>query len=278
MVLVNIVHAFSKEREGGNPAGVVVDTDILSSNEMLSIASTLDFSESAFVMKSDVADFKCRFFTPTTEVNLCAHATLAAVYTMIMEKRIQQKPITLVETNAEILLAHLYSDGSLMMEQKNPEYWDPEVDRHRVALLLGIKEEQLMLYPIQTVSTGVPKLIIPVKSLTGLLNIKPYLAGITEYCFEKKINGFYPFTPETREHSDAHARQFNPLAGINEDPATGVAAGALGGYMLKHKLSPKKELVIEQGYIMQMPSRIVVDMHHGVRVGGSVRFVKKVAL
>ena len=83
-----------------------------------------------------------------------------------------------------------------------------------------------------SLSTGTAKLIIPVKSLDILYGIKPDLDGIKEYCKRTETKGFYPFTFETKENSDFHVRQFNPLAGINEDPITGVAAGALRAYII----------------------------------------------
>jgi len=71
------VTAFSDSAHGGNLAGVVLDADSLSEEQMLKIAKEVGYSETAFVMKSTKADFKVRFFTPTDEVDLCGHATIA---------------------------------------------------------------------------------------------------------------------------------------------------------------------------------------------------------
>ena len=102
-----------------------------------------------------------------------------------------------------------------------------------------------------------------------LKKIKPDLEGIKEYCKNTEARGMYPYTTETIEkESDFHTRQFNPLAGINEDPVTGVAAGALGSYIKEHKLSNKTRFVIEQGYIMNKAGKMIVDVSDGVKVGG----------
>lgn len=70
------INAFAKTNEGGNPAGIVLNAGVLSENDMKKIAGILGLSETAFVTKSDVADYRVRFFTPSEEVDLCGHATI----------------------------------------------------------------------------------------------------------------------------------------------------------------------------------------------------------
>ena len=77
MVEVYVVRAFSKGGKGGNKAGVVLDSHDLMPAKMMAIAKDLGYSETAFLTESDVADFKVRYFTPTEEVPLCGHATIA---------------------------------------------------------------------------------------------------------------------------------------------------------------------------------------------------------
>src|SRR6185369_17713524 len=76
-IKVFTLNSFAKTQEGGNPAGVVLDSGNLSEVQMLAAAKEVGFSETAFVGKSNKADFKVRFFTPTDEVDLCGHATIA---------------------------------------------------------------------------------------------------------------------------------------------------------------------------------------------------------
>ena len=75
--IVYRINAFTDNNNGGNPAGVVLDSDSYTAEEMLKIASEVGYSETAFVMRSTQADFKVRFFTPVSEVDLCGHATVA---------------------------------------------------------------------------------------------------------------------------------------------------------------------------------------------------------
>jgi PhzF family phenazine biosynthesis protein len=111
----------------------------------------------------------------------------------------------------------------------------------------------------------------------GLRAITPDIAGIKAYCLEadKAAQGFYPFTMDSPfDGTDFFARQFNPVADENEDPITGVAAGALGCYSKEHGLyDGRQTFVVAQGYDLKkdgkpMGGNMFVDVSHGVKVGG----------
>ncbi|MFA6193631.1 MAG: PhzF family phenazine biosynthesis isomerase [Parcubacteria group bacterium] len=267
-----LVKAFTKDKAQGNPAGVIFDADKLLDNQMIEISKELGFSESAFIIKSDKAKFGIRYFSPTQEVDLCGHATVAAIYALFKERKIylgSEKSKIIIETKAGIFPIEINKDGLIVMTQAEPQFWEDIHSKNEIANLLGISIEEIMDYPIQTVSTGTPKLMVGVNSLETLFKIKPDLEGIKAYCKEHLVKGFYPFTSETQEKdSDFHARQFNPLAGIDEDPITGVAAGALGAYIMKHKILDKKSFVIEQGYCMNKSGKMYVSIDDKVEVGG----------
>jgi PhzF family phenazine biosynthesis protein len=89
MTEVYILNAFSATAEGGNPAGVVADATSMTEEQIQEIARELGYSETAFVQTSDVADFKVRFFTPVTEVDLCGHATIATFSLLLQLKKIE---------------------------------------------------------------------------------------------------------------------------------------------------------------------------------------------
>lgn len=268
-----LVKAFTTDPAAGNPAGVILDADGLSDEQMLHIAAKLGFSESAFVSASGKADFRVRFFSPTTEVNFCGHATIATFYALMGASKIsagKSNEVTVTqETNVGILPVTCHSDGRIVMTQNAPTFGPIEHDRTRIAALLGISELAILNYPIQVVSTGTPKLMIHVDSLDTLSSITPDLAGITAYCRAGEARGFYPFTSQTIETSaNFHARQFNPAAGIDEDPITGIAGGALGCYAQRYGLVSGDELVVEQGYGMGNGGQMFVSLSDGVRVGG----------
>lgn len=273
-ISVDLVKAFTKDKEQGSPAGVTHNADQLSDEQMLKIAGILGYSESAFIQKSDKADFRVRFFAVKEEVDFCGHATIATFYSLVKHDRItfDGKRVATVtqETKAGVFPVTCHSDGKIMMSQENPQYMDIETDRKLVAKLLGITESDFGQTPIQIVSTVYPMMVIPVKSLAVLKQIKPSFEALSQYSSNHKSVGFSVFTTESGENNvDFATRFFNPLLGINEDPATGVAAGSLGGYADKYVFNGKqKQMVIRQGFDMGKPSTIEVDLSNGVEVGG----------
>jgi PhzF family phenazine biosynthesis protein len=268
-VEVHLIKAFTSNPHEGNPAGVVLDADELDSEKMLRISAELGFSESAFVSTSEKADFRIRFFTPVEEVSLCGHGTLAAVHALREAGRIAITGVISQETKAGLLQVEVQDNGLMVMSQSEPVFFDNEINRIHVSNLLGLKAQDLTDWPLKIVSTGTPKLLIPIKSLTALLSIHPDLEGIKQFCRDTGARGFFAFTGETQSSdTDFHARQFNPLAGIDEDPITGIAAGALGAYLKHFQPSSKKNFVVEQGYSLGKPGKIFVNTEKDIRVGG----------
>jgi len=273
-ITAQLVKAFTTDKSQGNPAGVVLNADNLSGKQMLKIAAKLGFSESAFVQTSARADFRIRFFSVRQEVDFCGHATIAAFHAIMGHNHIlvgNKQWVTIrQETNVGILPVTCHTEGKIVMDQNDPVFSEVISDKSVVTVLLNIEPAAISNSPIQIVSTGTPKLIIPITSLANVRRIAPNLRSISEYCRQHNVKGFYPFTAQTlKGTSDFYARQFNPLAGINEDPITGIAAGALGCYANRYGLAGgRKQFVIEQGYDMKMGGEMYVDITNGVKVGG----------
>jgi len=279
---IKLIKAFTKDKNNGNPAGVVPDADKLTEKDMPKISSGLGFSESAFVMKSEKADHKIRFFSPTQEVDICGHATIAVFHCLIESGRIRfedygEKTFTM-ETKNGVFPVTCHKDGLVEIVQDKAQYNDVAVGKREIAKMLNIKEADIMKHPLQIVSVGTPKLMISLVSIDALFSIMPDLEGIRRCCEKIGAKGFYPFCFETIDKdSDFHARQFNPLFGIDEDPVTGVAAGALGAYIVHNKISVKRKFIVEQGYVMKKMGRVYVDVADDeVRIGGyAVTFGEK---
>ena len=268
-VEAKLVRSFTQNPEYGNPAGVVRDANQLSDEQILKAAQILGFPESAFIQKSDIADFKLRLFSVKQEVNSCVTATLAAAYIITRE---QNSPHVVFETKIGNREVFRRDNGLLLMKQPEVKFMDIRNDREKIAKLLNISVSSLGETPIVLASAGTPKLLIPIKTLEDLFAIKPDLDGIAEYCTEIGGRGFYPFTLETKNpDSDFHARQFNPQDGIAEDPVTGVAAAALTAYFRKYEIITKNRLIGEQGYIINKPGEIVIEIEgDNLYVGGFV--------
>jgi PhzF family phenazine biosynthesis protein len=256
------LNSFAKFNEGGNPAAVVFNADNLSENDMKKIAGIIGFSETAYVMKSDLADFKVRFFTPAEEVDLCGHATVGVYYLLLSLGQIKPGMYT-QETKAGILNVEVKEDMIIIMNQALPIFYDT-ICKEEVADSLNISaseiEEDL---PVQIVSTGLKDIIIPIKNIDILGAIKPDFEKVAEISRKYNTVGYHMFTLQSLNGSDAHCRNLAPLYGIPEESATGTSNGALACYLFKYdkiNLKNTKCIVIEQGYSMGKPSEIIVSL------------------
>jgi PhzF family phenazine biosynthesis protein len=269
-VQVQLIKAFTKNPEMGNPAGVLLDSQGLSDEQMQAIATDLGFSESVFITPSDKADYKTRFFAPKVEVDYCGHATVAAFSALFDLPENLGKSSLMQEARAGIFLIEKTEDGKIMMLQKNPAFGVIEERRDLVSSILGVEPGTLHpSLPIQVVATNVAKLMVPFKSVELLDSIKPDFGAMTEFIKSQEGKGLYCFAPSEEELGSYVARFFNPAVGINEDAATGVAAGPLGAYLNKYIYNGTcEQLKILQGKYIGKPSELFVDLTDGVRVGG----------
>jgi len=274
---VYTLNSFAKTKEGGNAAGVVLDADSLSENEMRKIARILGFSETAFIFQSNIADYKVRFFTPNEEVDLCGHATIATFYAMSSMGLI--KPgMYRQETKAGILGIEIKEDSSIMMNQPIPEFSEI-IDKDEIADSLNIEISQLLDdLSVQVVSTGLRDIMVPVKNIEILNAINPDMEKIKKISQKYDAVGYHVFSLESLHGGHAHCRNFAPLYDIPEESATGTSNGALGCYLYRYgKINNEQasNMVFEQGYSMEKPSEILVSLTVKkneileVKVGGS---------
>jgi PhzF family phenazine biosynthesis protein len=276
------VQAFSKNNSGGNAAGVVLEGEHLSEVEMQEIAKDLNYSETAFVLESHVADYKVRFFTPSSEVDLCGHATIGTFHILHQIKELPPGTYR-QETLAGILSIDIDETGVIYMEQPLPETFGV-LDKEAIASSLGIKGEDI-IEPIEIVSTGLKDIIIGVKNSEILSSIKPNFDHIKEISKDHKVVGYHVFTMDVKAPYFARCRNFAPLYDIEEEAATGTASGALTAYFIKHHKalsiqleSGSQEWFYEQGCEMNSLSEIGVkfvtddDALILLKIGGKAHF------
>lgn len=270
MVQIYVTSAFSKNGSGGNKAGVVINRPDLSREQKLAIAKELGYSETAFILPCDDADFELQYFTPTDEVPLCGHATIASFATMQLLGMLEKEDYS-IRTKAGILSIIVRDDGLIFMEQNKPEYFDI-LPSAIFADCFSVGPDTTL--PIQTVSTGLRDIIFPVVSREDLEALEPDFRKMTRLSRELNVVGIHAFTLSDKPGVDAECRNFAPLYGIDEESATGTASCALACYLYKHR-KKKEAFVFEQGHSMGLPSRIFVklscenDEIEAVYVGGS---------
>ncbi len=282
---------------GGNPVAVFPHAPDLSNGEFQQIAREMNLSETVFVQPPSQSDaiIKLRIFTPTHEIPFAGHPVLGTCHVLGTLKHFPiQEPITRIqyECNIGVFPAELYVlkgvIDRVVMSQPAPQFIDlveNVEDLFDIAKALGLNRTAIANapFPVEVVSTGLPVIIVPIRTLTAVKSISPNHDAIAEICGRLGANGLMAYSTMTVEDfSTVHTRMFAPPIGIDEDPATGSASGALGAYLVKNgvvEVGPTTEIVAEQGYEIDRPSRIIIqvfsddDMIQSVKVGGQVVMV-----
>ncbi|WP_135819962.1 PhzF family phenazine biosynthesis protein [Halostella litorea] len=269
------VDAFTDEPLTGNAAGVVPDAAGLTEAQMLAVARELAVSETAFLLPSDDADRAVRYFTPTQEVDLCGHATVASHAHLRADGVIDAGTHTL-ETAVGVLDIEVTDEGTVWMTQDAPTVRPVDVAYDRLADALGVPVGALQDVgadlPTAVASTGLPFLVVPVNFLQHVGDADPDMAAVEAVCDEYDATGVYMFTFDALS-ADAtlHARMFAPGAGVPEDPVTGTASGAAGAYLREVAAFDgdlPEEMLFEQGHFVDRPGHVRVRVDDEVCVGG----------
>ena len=264
------VDVFTDHIFGGNPLAVFTDGQCFREEDLQMVAREMNLSETTFVYPStrDEADFDVRIFTPTLEIPFAGHPTLGTAYVLRKNGWVtrDKNPIRL-NFKAGIIPVWSEKDKDFMQHPAAKTLY--ELDRsEKIAKALGLSLNRLdNTLPVQVVSTGFPALLVPVSSLHAMQEITLNLQTLHEVLNPLDIDMIYPFCRETmRTENTVHSRAFAPGIGISEDPATGSVAGALGAYLanLENNQAIELDMVIEQGYEMEHPSIINVEVSkHG---------------
>jgi trans-2,3-dihydro-3-hydroxyanthranilate isomerase len=289
----------------GNPLAVFPEAEGLSDDRMMQIAREMNLSETVFVLQPENEKVlrRLRIFTPAREIPFAGHP-IVGTWTALTHEGVVQPPEggtgwqrIYHEVGIGVLPVDVeFKDGKpvqVVMTQGKFEVLAEIDDGHEQAELaraLGLAREDLdESLPIQVITTGLSCLAVPIRSLADLRDCRINATLLAEIYTRRGGTGCLAFTRETLEvgAARAHARFFAPADNIPEDPATGSACGALGGYLVHHGgLNTEPEdgrykFVIEQGDFIHRPSRISLDVKGSagnieeVKVGGSAVLVAR---
>ncbi len=290
------VDVFASKPFGGNPLAVFPEAEDLSTEEMQLLAKEMNLSETTFVLpatKGSGADFRVRIFVPDMEIPYAGHPTIGTFYVLAKEGRIKLKdPMTTVkmEAKAGVMPVEIHSKNGnitkVVTVQNKPEFGTVFANARPFADALSLEMSDLdpKKMPIQLVSTGLPWVIVPVKTRKAVEKALGNASAFAEAIkpLPKNVVDLYVTCLDPLEGtSTTHSRGFSLVSrNIVEDPATGSASGCLGAYLVSRKLVPLKEttrIINEQGYEIGRPSKIEIDVRtrqgqeiEAVRVGGSV--------
>jgi trans-2,3-dihydro-3-hydroxyanthranilate isomerase len=256
------IDAFTDEPFRGNPAGVVYSDD-LTEEDMQLIAREFNVSETAFISKSNEADFNLRWFTPTVEVKLCGHATVASIHYLRQMGIIKENSSLTFKTLSGILKCST-QNGIHSLSIPIPELKIFEGNKEKIIKALnGEKAVNPEKFPFILDDGGY--LYIYVSSLSELMNIKPNYQELLKLSLAREgFDAFTLYTTETVEKDNhAHLRFFAPYYGIDEDPVTGSANGPLLLVLQKLRLVEQniegKTYTFEQGDVLGRKGRINVS-------------------
>jgi PhzF family phenazine biosynthesis protein len=270
------VDAFTSVPWAGNPAGVVPRAEGLSDRQMQAIARELNNSETVFLFppRGPDHDVWVRFFTPNVEVPLCGHATLAA---HAVRSRLRGEEAGQARQGAPGGVWRVRWEGSRVAMLQEPIWRDAETsgeERARILAALGLKPEEVADLPIDVMSNGRPKFIVPVRSEEILRGLRPDSNALVELSRELGPDGYLAFAPSDRGPGGEPgrgglrfaARVFVPAAGIPEDPFNGSGQGPLGAYLVRHGAvaAPAGDGVVaytvEMGHAQGRPGEASVEL------------------
>ncbi|MBS0623421.1 MAG: PhzF family phenazine biosynthesis isomerase [Verrucomicrobia bacterium] len=270
-VHVHQVDAFTNTKFGGNPAGVVLDADDLDEITMRKIARELNLSETAFVLPSEKAAFKMRYFTPTGhEITFCGHSTVGALYMIAKEKRFGIEKEGLYPFKVETLCGVLNMEAKIenhdaikvAYEAPSIHLKQASISHNEVAEAGGFDEHLInRAFPVMYEKTN-KDLFVVANSLDALKKIECDPKTFAQFSKAHDIVALCVFCPETFDQENQfHMRCFAPLVGISEDPFTGSVLGGLTAYIESFELLPKdsNHFQVEQGHFIERPGVVRVE-------------------
>jgi trans-2,3-dihydro-3-hydroxyanthranilate isomerase len=266
-----ILDVFATGKYTGNQLAVCLDAGELTDVQMQQIAREINFSETTFVTSSTPVNggYNTRIFTPTTELPFAGHPTLGTAFAI--QQEIIKNPVDRVNLNyqvGQIPVDLNYVDSEvdiLWMHQQQPKFYDA-VDVELLAAVIGVSPTDIdSRYPIEPISTGLPFIVVPLKTLAAVSQAKLNLNLYANSVANLPAQAILIFCPETIDpNRQLHVRVFTECFGIPEDPATGSANGCLAAYLAKYQYfgSPNIDITVEQGIEMGRASLLYLRANY----------------
>ncbi|MEG4486515.1 PhzF family phenazine biosynthesis protein [Microcoleus sp. D2_18a_B4] len=286
-----IVDVFAESKYAGNQLAVFCGAEVaeLSEAQMLLIAREINYSETTFIRSPDPRDggYDVRIFTPKKELPFAGHPTLGTAFVLqqeIIREKVDRVILNLAVGQIPVTFNYHNEAADILWMRQNPPSFGQLLSAASLANVLNLEPDEIdSRFPIQEVSTGVPFIIVPLKTLASLKKAQVNLDKYFELVDTMEAKEILIFCPETySDLNDLSVRVFAHSLGIPEDPATGSANGCLAGYLVEHDYygSAKIDVRVEQGYEIDRPSLLLLQAAKNegeiaVLVGGKVVMVAK---
>jgi trans-2,3-dihydro-3-hydroxyanthranilate isomerase len=284
-----LVDVFAEKKYAGNQLGVFRNAEVLSGEQMQRFAKEMNYSETTFILSDEQRDggYDVRIFTPEQELPFAGHPTLGTAF--VIQQEIIKKPVEKVVLNLGVgqIPVNFEYDGQqvdiMWMKQINPIFGQ-RFDAKPISEVIGLDQKEIDdRFPIQDVSTGVPFIITPLRTLDAVKRAKIDKGKYLELVKDIEAKCIMIFCAQAYDkQNDLNARVFADYYGVPEDPATGSANGCLAGYLIKHRYFGKDQIDIrvEQGYEIGRSSLLFLKAQENqetidVFVGGRVQMVAK---
>jgi len=283
-----VVDVFAEEKYAGNQLAVVRDAEALSDEEMQRLAKEMNYSETTFILSDEKRDggYDVRIFTPEKEVPFAGHPTLGTAY--VIQQEIVKEPIDTVVLNLKVgqiqVTFSCSEDGDVLWMKQMQPIFGQTFDVGLISQILNLDVRKIdNRFPVEDVSTGIPFIIVPLKTLEALKQARIDRDKYFEFIKNTQAKAILIFCSETHiQENDLNVRVFADYYGVPEDPATGSANGCLAGYLVRHRYYGKDRINIrvEQGYEIGRPSLLLLKAEGkegkiDVYVGGKVVMVAK---
>jgi trans-2,3-dihydro-3-hydroxyanthranilate isomerase len=280
-----IVDVFAEKKYAGNQLAVFTQAQDLSDQQMQQIAQETHFSETTFIRSDRQADggYAVRIFTPGAEVPFAGHPTLGTAWVI---RHILGNPHDTVSLNLGVGQIPVDFQDQLLWMTTRPPIFGETLPAEVIAPILRLDTTDLdECFPNEVVSTGLPFIFVPLKTLDAVKRVRLDTDRLTQLVTGKDItNTIFVFCPETYSaDNQINARLFAPAYGIPEDPATGSANSCLAAYLVKHRYFDTStiNIKVEQGYEIGRPSRLYLKASEKpnsdilIKVGGKVQLIAK---
>jgi PhzF family phenazine biosynthesis protein len=260
--------AFSTDPAGGNPAGVVLDASELGDQDMLRIAKEVGYSESAFLTRTADRAYRVRYFSPLAEVDFCGHATIAT--SVALAERIGAGPLVFRTNTGDVTIET--EPGTATLTSVAP-HSRPATEAEVADTLRALRWQRTDLdpkFPARVAYAGNEHLMLAASSRNRLATLDYDFAALGSIMSAARWTTVHLFFADGPMHFQA--RDPFPVGGVVEDPATGAAAAAFGGYLRDIGYADSGKIIVEQGVDLGRPSRLEVDLDPkatGIRVTGA---------
>lgn len=284
-----IVDVFTESKYAGNQLAVFRQAADIPSEMMQKIARETNFAETTFILSDDEREggYDVRIFTPESEMPFAGHPTLGTSY--IIRNEIIKKPVESLRLNlpvGQIPVTFRQTESGqeiLWMKQIQPTF-GKVLDVEAVTEILNLSENDFDRgHPIEEVSTGLPFVIAPLKTMEAVKRARINQPKYFELIESLEAKDIMVFSPETyNQDHQLNVRVFPLYHGIPEDPATGSANGCLAGYLVKNRYfgNDHIDICVEQGYEIKRPSKLYLQARQegdkiDINVGGKVQMVAR---